>query len=233
MPFASQRRVSAPVRAAATTLLAIALAWAMVACGTTAVEKPTGPSQDTLACRAQWQALGGTLKGRDEQTDPSDLAERWNAAIATVQYYATSATATDCQTALVDQKAATERINAMSASLRRFDIAYRMGTLAPAATDYLTHRLPKPQHAHGKEVRPPKKAAVQTALTTLQNQATASMTDMADGWAEANSVDLTDPAAVRKVLKDLDFLAGDSGPFQDCLAALAVLKHTAAFVSGL
>jgi hypothetical protein len=232
MPFAAQRRACAPARGIVSALLAIALAWSMAACGSTAkAGQPTGPSQDVLACRAQWKALGDSLKGRDDQTNPSDLAERWNASIATVQYYTTTATAQDCQTALNDQNATIARIKTMSAELRPYDIAHRMGALAPAATDYLTNPLPKAHRSHGRLIRPPKKAVVQAALTTLQNQATVSMTDMADGWAEANSADLTRPAAVRRVLKDLGFLAGDSGPFQACLAALGVLQHAASFVN--
>jgi hypothetical protein len=69
---------------------------------------------------------------------------------------------------------------------------------------------------------------VRAALTVLQRQASAAVADMQDGWEEAATVDLDDPAAVRRTLADLRFLAGDSTPFQACRSALTVLEDAGA-----
>ncbi|WP_310962893.1 hypothetical protein [Nocardioides terrisoli] len=204
-------------------VLLLALALSAGGCGSSPESPLTQPSAAAQQCRDQWKALGDSLRGRDQQPDPSDLAQRWASALATVDYYTTSATAGDCPGPLADQRTADDRIQQLSARLRPFDISYQMSDVAPIATDYLL--APTPQHGrHGKH-QPPTKSQVRRALATLQTQAAASVSDMHDGWTEASTVDLTDPAAVDKVVSDLSFLAGDSAPFQSCLAALRVLRR--------
>ena len=229
------RRLGAALPLLLPVVLALAVTVALAGCGTSA---PTGsPSSDAPAgatdCRAQWQQVADGLAGRDQQVDPSDLADRWTAVLATAQYYATSATAADCGAALADQQDTVREIQAWSAQLRRYDIPYRFGALAPVATDYLL--APAPTNGAGtngagtKAAKvPPTKKQVQAALTTLQNTATLATTDMQAGWDEATAVDLGDPAAVRHTLDDLAFLAGDSAPYQTCAAALAVLEQAKA-----
>lgn len=206
-------------------------------------------------CRDQWQQVADGLAGRDQQVDPSDLADRWTAVLATAQYYATSATAADCGKPLADQQDTVREIQAWSARLRRYDIPYRFGALAPVATDYLLAPAPTPGKAtatapgtspgtsrgtspgtssgqapggSGPSRSLPTKKQVQAALTTLQDTATLATTDMQAGWDEAVAVDLGDPAAVQHTLDDLAFLAGDSTPYQTCEAALAVLERARA-----
>lgn len=192
---------------------------------------PPDAAAAAVGCRERWQQVAGSLAGRDQQVNPSDLAERWTSVLATAQYYATSATAGDCGATLRAAQDTIGRIQDWSAKLRRYDVPSRFGALAPVATDYLLAPLPSPRRDHGTVERPPTKAQVRRALTTLQDSATLATTDMQAGWDEADAVDLTDQAAVRRTLADLDFLAGDSTPFQQCAGALAVLERAQSFRS--
>lgn len=197
----------------------------------TAPAHPRAGTPAAVACRARWQQLTNSLAGRDQQVDPSDLADRWTTVLATAQYYATSATAGDCGSALREQQHTVRALQDWSARLRAYDVPSRFGDLAPVATDYLLAPLPAVRHDHGTVQKPPSKRQVQQALTTLQNTATLATTDMRAGWDEADAVDLGDAAAVRRTLKDLAFLAGDSTPYQQCEAALRVLERAKSFRS--
>lgn len=225
-------------RAGVAAVAALVLAVTLTGCGSSPepqADHPATPDQATIQCRTAWKSLGDSLRGHDKRADPSDLATRWTSVIATVDYYVTTATAQDCPDALDAQKAANARIEKLSARLRPFDISHRMSSLAPVAIDYLTTAEKTPGRVHGREHRkapkPPSKKAVERALRTLQDQVIAAVSDMQDGWSEANTVDLTDPTAVRKAVSDLKFLAGDSAPFQACLKSLRILEQLKAATS--
>jgi hypothetical protein len=220
----------------------LALLLGTTGCGTQRSEARTGPDRATLDCRQQWSDLGDTLRGRDAQTTPSALADRWNSVIATIDYYADSATAHDCSTTLSGQRTRITQLEEFSARLHRFDVGYLMSDVAGLATDYLARPLPPPRRlpakaghktAKGKQrvttVKPPSKAEVRAALTSLQKDAELSVADMQAGWQEANAIDLSDPAQQRKAVKDLTFLAGDSTPFQASLAAIRLLREAVQF----
>lgn len=220
----------------------LALVVGTTACGAQRTETEKGPDRATLDCRQQWSDLGDTLRGRDAQSTPSALADRWNSVIATIDYYADSATADDCSTTLSGQQTRIAQLEEFSARLHRFDVGYLMSDVAGLATDYLARPLPPPRRtvakaghkpATGKRkvttVKPPSKADVRTALATLQKDADLATADMRAGWEEANSIDLSDPAQQRQTIKDLTFLAGDSAPFQASLAAIRFLRAAAGF----
>lgn len=233
---AVRRRGSA---AAAAVLVGAVLPLAGLAgCGGTTAPADAGvtstaPDAGAADCRAQWRQMADSLTGRDQQVDPSDLADRWTSVLATAQYYATSATAQDCGAALTGQQDAVRKIQAWSAQLRDFDVPYRFAALAPVATDYLL-ASPSPSRSASAGRQPgkgPTAQQLQAALTTLQDTATLATTDMQAGWDEATAVDLDDAAAVKRTLDDLAFLARDSTPYQKCLAALIVLERARAATS--
>jgi hypothetical protein len=219
----------------------------LAGCGASSPSAPGRPDAAAAAadCRDRWQHVADQITGRDQQVNPSDLADRWTAALGTAQYYATSATAADCGAPLAHEQDTIRQIQAWSAQLRRYDIPYLFGALAPVATDYLLAPAPKGAGKNGAGKKgpgkkgtakkgaaaPPTKKQVQAALTTLQDTATLATTDMQAGWDEATTVDLDDPAAVQHTLADLAFLAGDSTPYQTCEAALAVLERAKSFRS--
>jgi hypothetical protein len=190
---------------------------------------PTGPTggDADAACRAQWGGLADDLHGRDTRPDPSDLAARWAPVVAAAEHYRQAARADDCVGAgspLAQAQDTVSRIEDLSSQLRELDIAHRAAPLTLAASVYLHGRVPRSQHGD----RPPSRAQVRRALAVLRAQTAASVLDMQDGWEEAGAVDLADRAAVRRTVADLRFLAGDSAPFQACVAALDVLVRAAA-----
>jgi hypothetical protein len=197
-------------------------------CGHPTPPPPTtaaGPTRDAQACRDQWHDLGTELQDRAAATEPSALPARWNSVVATVGYYATSATAADCPAALDAQRTAATALTAFSAQVRRFDPAYQLAQLRPRAATYVAGPLPKPTRVKGKRVPPVPKRTVRTALATLTASAPRAVADMADGWHELDTLDLTNAAAVRAALADLAFLAQDSQPFRACAQAAAVLRR--------
>ena len=201
----------------------------------TSTGTPTGTatSSPTLsASQRQWSELADALAGRDTATNPSDLAGRWAPVVASAEHYRENATDDDCVGAgspLAQAQDTVSRIEDLSSQLRPFDIGHRAAPLASVGADYLRAPLPRPRGRGPVADRPPSKAQVGRALTVLEQQTAASVADMQDGWDEANAVDLGDPAAVRRTVADLRFLAGDSAPFQACAAALAVLVRAASF----
>lgn len=218
-----------------TTRLATALvAGAMTALALTGCTSgPKHPSGPTAArCRHQWQQLNASVQ-QVSQSRPSDLGPRWTTLGATVQYYATSARPKDCGSTLSGMKQTIGRTRSMMTRLRPFDMVYRTAVLAPKATSYLSNPLPKPRkvkHKHGQtRVVPPPKKKVRQALKLLRSQAKKAATDMQDGWDEADQVDLTDAKAVKHLMGDMRFLAGDSTPYQACLPAVKVLQKAASF----
>ena len=184
----------------------------------------SSPDKATLDCRAQWRSLGAQLAGRDQKPYPSDLADRWNSVLAAVDYYASSAASSDCDAPLTAQRAAADRISAFTRALRVYDVRYRLAQLQGTATAYVRAPTPRKLPESGARRLPPRKI-VQTALAVATKTAPAAIADMKDGWAEANAVDLSNPAGRAKALGDLKFLAGDSLPYQRCVAALKVLDR--------
>lgn len=184
----------------------------------------TAPSKAAQACRDRWAALGKELQGRAAATEPSALPARWNSVVATVGYYATSASADDCPAALAGQRAAATTLAAFSARVRRYDPAYQLARLRSRAAAYVAAPLPRPARVKGKRVPPVPKRTVRLAVATLAATAPRAVADMADGWHQLDTLDLTDTGAVRSALSDLAFLAQDSAPFRACAQAAAVLR---------
>lgn len=215
-----------PSRSLAAALVGCVLAamFGMAGCGGTTTRKVADdkPSVDQAAldCRAQWRTLGDRLAGRDQRPFPSDLAARWTSVLAGIDYHATSASAEDCDQPLSDQRAEVTRVVDFTKSLRVYDVRYRLSVLRRTASAYLT--APKLPARIGKSV--PSKKAVRRALATATKTAPAAVADMRDGWTGAETADLTDDTARTRALADLKFLAGDSMPFQQCVAALRVLR---------
>ncbi|MGN6251689.1 MAG: hypothetical protein ACTHNS_07735 [Marmoricola sp.] len=214
-----------PRQALAAAAAVVASAGILAGCGTTTPSSGAPDGAGAAGCRAQWQQVADALAGRDQQVDPSDLAPRWTAVLATAQYYATTADGGDCGAALAQQRETVQEIQAWSEQLRSYDMPYRFAALAPVATDYL---LADGAVRRGAGATAPSKKQVRTALSTLQDTATLATTDMRAGWDEAVAVDLTDEQAKRRTLRDLAFLAGDSTPYQQCLRALGVLERARA-----
>lgn len=212
-------------RPAALIVVGAMTALTLTGCGS-AAKHPAGPT--AAQCRHQWEQLDRTVN-QVKQSNPSDLGQRWTTLGATTQYYASSATAKDCDNTLTGVKQTISRTQALMARLRQFDMVYRTASIGPRATDYLTNPLPKPKRVKHKRVVPPPKKAVRAALKILHSQARAAATDMQDGWGEASQIDLTDASAVRHLMSDMRFLAGDSTPYQACLRAMKVLQKAAQF----
>lgn len=223
MPRLRSRRAG-PVRP--DLLLAVALVFMLVVTGCGGDEKkpakPTG--QTTSECRAQWHDVGQSVLGLDQETEPSSLASRWTAIVATIQYHETSATAKDCQPTIEAQVKAITALRQLSDKLRPYDMSYQLRQVTAAIDLYVHDPLPAPaRNDNGKLVRPPTKAAVQQAMATLTANASAADTELQPGWGQLASVDLDDATALRSAIEDLDQLAQDSIPWRRCEEALQVL----------
>lgn len=210
---------AAAVRRAASVTALIA-ASALSGCGATT---PPGPSAADAQCRSQWSDLARSIAGRtpavQASTVPSMLTDRWNSVAAGVQYYVTSATAKDCGDTLSNQRLHIDALIDFDNGLQAFDMEYQRDQLAGPAHAYLDSPLPHPRK--GKAV--PKKA-VEQALAALNADAASAAADTAPAWAEANSVDLADVAAVDKTLSDLTLLGDHSAAYRHCQAAVATIR---------
>lgn len=178
--------------------------------------KTTAPDRETADCRDQWRALGQEIKGNDEVTVPSALPERWTSVIATVDYYATSAKATDCKDRLDAQRKAIEQLTTFSAALRSWDMEYRLGLVKASAAKYAASPAPKKGNR-------PKPKQVAAALKELTTQAPVATQQQDPAWQQAAVTEVADTAAVRKATKDLDVVSGESPAFRRCRAALGVI----------
>ena len=88
-----------------TPLLVVVLLLGSSGCGTeerAVAEKK--PDQGTADCREQWADLGDEVDGNQSRPEPSHLASRWTAVVATIDYYVTSAEESDCGEQLATQK---------------------------------------------------------------------------------------------------------------------------------
>ena len=194
------------------------------------------PSKAALSCRAEWKDLRGEVEGPSSRANPSALAPRWNAVAATAEYYATSASGSDCGTNIDGQRKSIAALAAFSAKLAPYDMQQRLDDVKAGAEKYAAGArppAPKPspaatgkkggkKKAHQKPPpRAPKPADIGTALKTLTQQAPVATREQGPGWEQARVVDLADATAVAKALKDLAFLSAESAAYRACSAALA------------
>ena len=231
--------LSAPVRG---SVVAVPLALLLTAgCGGGGTDssdarstRSAAPDSATTACRAQWKELRGTVAGQDTATTPSSLPGRWNSVVATLDYYVTTATSKDCGSTLQSQQQAMTRLRAFNRTLAAYDLPLRLGRLEDPGSTYAARaRAATKKSGTGPKAKvrtgpPPKK--VKAALATLTTQAPRATKDQAPGWAQATATDPADRAAVRKAVKDLKFLSGQSRAYRAGSAAAATVQRAASFL---
>lgn len=198
---------------------------ALAACGSGAASSADAKAARALRdCHAQWQDVGETVLGMDQDANPSALADRWTSVVATVEYYQNADDATDCQDRIATQLKAITALRQFSEKLRPYDMTYQLAQVKPAIDLYLNDPLPDPVRGdNGKPVRPPAKSDVSAAMQVLTENAEPANTELEPGWTQISSVDLEDVAALTKAVQDLDFLAQDSPHWRRCEEALQVL----------
>lgn len=208
---------------AAAVTMALVAAVGVGACG--ADKAPAKTSSSALKeCQDQWGEVAESVVGLDEDPNPSALATRWTSVVATVDYYRNTKTAKDCQAQVESQVKAITLLRQFSERLRPYDMAYQLARVNASVDLYLHEPLPAPaRNENGKLVKPPSKASVTAAIGTLTAQASQANTELQPGWGQLASVELTDPAAVKAAIDDLDFLAQDSPGWRQCQAALQVV----------
>lgn len=211
--------------AAPAVALALGLAVVLAACGSDS-DTRTDPSAERAVeeCRAQWEEVGETVIGMEQDSHPSALSERWNTVIATVEYYKTVDTAENCESLVEAQLKTVSALRQLSDQLRPYDMTYQLSQARAAIDLYLHEPLPEPaRNENGRLVKPPTKAAVTAAMQVLTAEAEQANAELAPGWEQARSVDLTDVTTLTKTMQDLDFLAQDSPSWRRCEEALQVL----------
>jgi hypothetical protein len=219
------------LRATVATLLVVALA----ACGQGAKSDTDAKAARALKdCRAQWADVGESVLGLDQDPNPSALADRWNNVIATVQYYKTVDSAKNCQSTIETQLKAVTSLRQFGEKLHPYDMTYQLEQVRAAVDLYLNDPLPEPVRGPGhKVVKPPTKEAVTQAMQTLTDNAQQANEELAPGWEQTKSVDLTDVTALTTTMQDLDFLAQDSPHWRQCEEGLQVLVAAIRFQEGL
>jgi hypothetical protein len=214
---------------------ALAFAAVLVGCG----EGPKSDSEANAAralkeCRAQWAEVGESVLGLDQDPNPSALGDRWTSVIATVEYYKHTDTAKNCQSTVENQLKSVTVLRQFSEKLRPYDMTYQLAQVRAAIDLYLNDPLPEPvRDENGKRLRPPTKEAVAQAMQTLTDNAPAANEELAPGWEQTETVDLTDVDALTTTMQDLDFLAQDSPHWRQCEEALQVLVAAIRFQEGL
>ena len=193
---------------------------ATVGCGTPHIAPV---SKAVTSSRVTWSALEKDLAGRETGAGPSQLPDRWAAIIAGVRYHALSGDADDCGAPLTAQRAAISSLNDFEATVQGYDMELARGQLDGAARLWLSSSVPSAAEL-GSTGPPVSHERVRKAQRTLQNLAAQADSDLSDGWAEAETVDLTDKRAVAKVVADLDFLASQSSAYQRCATGVMVLR---------
>jgi len=230
------------------TGVVVALVMGAPGCGNSAQDshEQAAPSKAAQACRAQWAKLGQDIAPQAALTQPSALPERWNSVAATADYYRTSAGAADCGDRIAEQQKAIAAIKAFSARLTGFDMQAQLALVQDAATAYAAGpwpRAPSPTATPGKQgkkhpkkqpkpPRPPKPALVGAALTSLKTQAPLATQQQGPAWVQASVIDLDDPAAVAKAIKDLQFLSTQSPGWVACQKDLALIRAALAAKAG-
>jgi hypothetical protein len=214
----------------------------LTGCGDDGGQKQDRPSKAALACRAKWHQLGEDIAPQVKLTQPSALPQRWNTVAATVDYYRTTATKSDCGDRLDQQEKAISTLKAFSSRLTVFDMeaqlalvkddaqAYAAGPWPPAPTPTPGPTTKKKQKhkKQPKPVRPPQPALVGKALTTLAAQAPIATQQQGPGWEQASVIDLGDTAATAKAVKDLQFLSTQSSGWQVSQAELLLIRKALA-----
>jgi hypothetical protein len=215
----------------------------LAGCGSTAT-KDDQPSKAVQACRGEWKDLGDQVRGNDSKTNPSALAARWNAVVATIDYYASSAKASGCDEAIAHQKEAITALEAFSTKLAPYDMPLRLEQVREDAETYAAGPRPSPSpspsptpsHApkSKKQKKPAKKqkgpppppapSTIADAVRTLIAQSPRATEQQGPGWQQARVVELSDDAAVAKSVKDLAFLSTESPAYRACRAALAQIR---------
>jgi hypothetical protein len=196
-----------------------------------------GPDRATATCRGHWMDLGALVRGHDEKSNPSALAQRWNTIVVTIDYYARSAKASGCDAAIADQKAAISRLTAFSTKLAHYDLELRLQQVRDAATSYAAGPAPSPsstptdkKKTPGKKTGPkrPTPAQVGAALKSCTTQAPLATRQQGPGWEQAQVIELTDRAAITKAVKDLALLSSQSPAWRSCQTSLARIKSALA-----
>ena len=220
--------LTAPARGVSGPLVVLVLlALGLSGCGGEASPSAAAtkkPDAAVTTCRGQWKDLEKTVQARSAGTTPSALAERWNSVAATVDYYATSAKAQDCDTTLAAQTRAMTALTAFARRLAPYDLELRLSRLEQRATAYAVRaKAPttKPAKRGAKAPKAPAPKAVGLALRTLKTQAPLASRQQGPAWEQANAVDLTAKASVAKAVKDLKFLSGESKAYRTGSAAAA------------
>lgn len=218
----------------------LALLVALSGCGSSSSDaEADGPSKKALACRADWKDLATEIAGRDQRTNPSAMAQRWNTIAATVGYYRTSATGSDCGKSIKAQKSAMATLAAFTTKLAPFDMELRLAEVKSDAETYAAApRPPAPSTSPAKKgkkqkaaPRAPRPADIATALKTLTTQAPLASQQQVAGWQQAQVTELGDAAAVARAVKDLEFLSSESEAYRACSSALARI-HAAQKATG-
>ena len=202
--------------------------------------KSNAPDKATAACRSQWKDLGKQVRGNDQKTNPSALADRWNTVVVTIDYYAGSAKASGCREAVDRQKSAITALTAFGAKLAPYDMELRLAEIRDKAKAYAAGPTPTPspsptptpknkndkkkQKKAKRPPAPPTPAQVTAALTSCTTQAPLATQQQGPGWQQARVIELTDPAAVTKAVKDLAFLSTESPAWRSCQASLTLIK---------
>jgi hypothetical protein len=213
--------------------LAALLTVALAGCGDSGSSAETKARQALQDCRAQWRDVGQIVDGMDQDSNPSALSDRWTSVIATVEYYKTTDSAKNCQANVERQLKAVTSLRQFSEKLRPYDMTYQLSQARASIDLYLADPLPEPAREDGKRVRPPTKAAVAEALQTLDDNAAQANDELAPGWGQTSSVDLTDVDTLTTTMHDLDFLAQQSPHWRQCEEALQVLVAAIRFQEGL
>jgi hypothetical protein len=210
----------------------LALLLPLAGCGSADEQKSDEPSKAALSCRDEWHDLEAALGGRNSMTNPSALSPRWNTIAATVDYYATSASADDCGATVEAQQTAMDDLTSFATKLAPYDMELRLDEVKSDAGAYAAGpRLPAPKPSPTKKgkkekrpLAPPTPAVVAAALTTLTAQAPVATAQQGPGWQQALVADLGDTAAVAKTVKDLAFLSTESAAYRACTVALAQIR---------
>ncbi|MET0837297.1 MAG: hypothetical protein ABWY19_00845 [Marmoricola sp.] len=193
------------------------------------------PSKAAQSCRDDWKELAAKVRGNDTKTNPSALAQRWTSVAATVDYYATSATAEGCDEAIAQQEEAISALEEFGEKLAPYDMELRLEQVRDAAEAYAAGPTPAPspspspakkgdkkkQKKAKQPPAPPSPPTISNAVKTLVAQAPVATEQQGPGWQQASVVELSDKAAVAKAVKDLAFLSTESSAWRACRAALA------------
>ncbi len=208
-----------------TAALAFTLGAVVAGCGAEEPKsEPTAVPQTVQECRDQWREVGESVLGLDEDPNPSALASRWNSIAATVVLYENTESAENCQSNIETQIKAITLLREFMEKLRPYDMEFQLTQVAAAVDLYLNDELPAPtKDATGKTVKPPTKDALRTASAELTENAVAANAELQTGWAQLATVELTDEAAVRSALDDLDAFAQASPSWRACQVALQVI----------